>query len=168
MRCNLTKPTRKIAGLLTGLLFAISAIPLGAQPAPELSTHQTKVEYFKTHQVTLNGTIQEVISKRTAHTPAGMHLLVAGPKGVVDAHLGPFMTKATQEALHTGTPVQVVGVMAKLNGKDYLLAREVIFGGRTVTVRSENGFLIQTHKPTSKTRPASDKKTVFEQNGGAR
>ena len=34
-RTRFTKPIPLIAGLLSGLLFAILAIPLGAQPAPK-------------------------------------------------------------------------------------------------------------------------------------
>jgi len=149
-----TKPTQLIAGLLAGLLLAILAVPLGAQLAPEpRATRAVGPVYDAAHEITLNGTIQEVVTKRVAGSPVGMHLLVAGPEGVVDAHVGPYLTKDTQEALHAGLPVQIVGAVEQLHGKSILLARQLIFGGRTVTVRNENGFLVRAHGPRPDSGP---------------
>ncbi len=171
-RRRLPKPTPLIAGLLTGLLFAIFTPPLSAQSAPETrATRQPVLGYDKAHEITLNGTIQEVVSKRIGGSPIGLHLLVASSKGMVDAHLGPFIGKDTQEALHAGTPVQIIGAIETLHGKDYLLAREVIFGGRQVTVRSENGFLVRVHNgrsARSKPESTTEKTSQLELNGGVR
>jgi hypothetical protein len=171
-RRRLPKPPRWIAGLLTSLLFAIFTLPLGAQTAPDSrATLQPGLGYDKAHEITLIGTIQEVVSKRIAGIPIGLHLLVASSRGMVDTHLGPFLEKDTQEALHTGTPVQIIGAMETIAGKDYLLARQVIFGGRLVTVRSENGFLVRAPNPRparSKPESTTEKTSPLELNGGAR
>jgi xanthosine utilization system XapX-like protein len=161
----LTKPTRTIAGLLTGLLFAILAIPLAATTAPESRGRGFGPAYDAAHETTLNGTIQEVVTKRVAGSPVGMHLLVAGPEGVVDAHVGPYLTKDTQEALHAGLPVQIVGAVEQLQGKSILLARQLIFGGRTVTVRSENGFLMRAHASRSAHSRSDHKNATTTQKG---
>ena len=85
-----------------------------------------------------------------------MHLLVAGPEGVVDAHVGPYLEREdTQEALHAGLPLQIVGAVEQLHGKSILLARQLIFAGRTVTVRNENGFLVRARSPRPDSRPDS-------------
>jgi hypothetical protein len=150
MRCTRTTRCKtlfaSLSGLLAGLLLAIFAIPLNAQPGR--TTHPGRgfgPGYDAAHEVTLNGTVQEVVTKHVLGSPAGMHLLVAGPQGTVDAHVGPFLTKDTREALHLGPPIQIVGAMQTLHGRQYLLARQLIFGGRTVTVRSPNGFLLPPH-----------------------
>ena len=141
-RTRLTKPIRMIAGLLAALLFAILAVPLVAQPASETRVgHGFGVVYDAAHEITLNGDIQRVVTKRAVGVPVGMHLLVAGPKGLVDAHVGPFLSKEMKDALHTGTPVEIVGAMATVHGKSYLLARELSVGGTTITLRSEHGIL---------------------------
>jgi hypothetical protein len=173
MNCTrITKSTRLFAGLLASLLFASLAVPLVAQPAPEARTQRpASFGYDKAHEITLNGTIQEVISKRIAGSPVGMHLLVAGSQGMVDAHLGPYLTKDTQEVLRTGEPVQIVGAMQELHGKDYLLARQLIVGGRTIVVRSEHGFLVRAHgsrMSRSKTEKSTEKTSPVELNGGTR
>jgi hypothetical protein len=75
---------------------------------------------------------------------------------MVDAHLGPYLTKDTQEALHAGLPMQIVGAVEEHNGKSFLLARQLIFAGRTVTVRSENGFLVRARASrVARSRPDS-------------
>jgi hypothetical protein len=153
------------AGLLLGLLFATVTIPLSAQPAEPGAQHPGAWGYDKAHEITLTGTIEEVKEKAPAGSPVGLHLTVAGTQGKVDAHLGPYMSKQTLAALHTGSAVQIVGAMEKRNGREYLLARQVIFGGRMVQVRSENGFLVRQHLPQSH---RGNQKSALGTNGGAR
>ena len=134
---TLTRPT-------SVLLLAILALPLAAQVVPESrSSKGAATAYDAAHEITITGTIQESIAKATPGSPAGTHLLIAGPQGIVDAHLGHYLTQDTQDALRPGTPVQVVGAIETLHGKQVLLARQLIFAGRTVTVRTSNGFLVR-------------------------
>ncbi len=166
MSCNrFTRTSRMIAALFASLLLAILAVPLAA-PAADDSIVRHPIGYDKTHEITLTGTIQEIISKPAAGVPAGVHLLVAGPQGTVDAHLGPYLTPDTRQALQTGVVVQIVGAMETLHGNNYLLARQVIFSGRLVTVRSENGFLLQLQSANPHHSAAKTSQT--EVNGGAR
>src|SRR5580658_2413542 len=107
-----------IAVLLSGLLFAILAVPLPAQPAPESRSPRGFGPFYDAaHEVTLHGDIQQVVTRRVLGSPAGMHLLVAGPEGLVDAHVGPFLGKETRTTLHAGTPIELVGAMTSIRGK---------------------------------------------------
>jgi len=166
-RTRLTKPSM-VAGLLVSLMFAIMSIPLGAQPVPESRVRKSfGPVYDAAHEIILNGDIQQVITNHVAGSPAGTHILVASPNGLVDAHLGPFLSKEVQEALHTGAPVQIVGAMTSMHGKSYLLARELNIGGSIITVRSKHGALVHEHSnrehvARSKTKPQ------IEATGGAR
>jgi hypothetical protein len=161
------KPTRLFAGLFAGLLFAICTLQPSAQTAAASSAvRPSSFGYDKAHEITINGVVQEAVVKREAGSPFGLHLLLTGSKGVVDAHLGQFMTKETQESLQAGTPVQIVGAMETIHGKNYLLARQVIFSGRQITVRSENGFLLRPISANSRAALADSKlRTVLT--GGA-
>jgi hypothetical protein len=165
MKCSrITDPVPILAGLLTGLICAVLAIPLSAQATTE--SHAGRgfgPAYDAAHESTLMGTVQEVVTKHVAGSPAGMHLLVTGPEGVVDVHVGPFLTMETQKALHTGTPVQIVGANMRLHGKRYFLARELGIGGRTITIRSTRGFLVYPH-PDRVVRTHAK----AEENGGTR
>lgn len=148
--------------LLSGLLFAILTVPLGAQAASESGARQGfGPAYDAAQEITVVGTIQSVVAKPAAGSPAGMHLLVAGPQGVVDAHLGSFLSKETIAALQPGVPVQIVGATMSLQGKNYFLARQLTVGSRIVMVRSERGFLMHEHSSrmaSSKQRTASEVK----------
>lgn len=156
MRTCLKQPARLIAGLLTGLLFAIIPFQPIAHAADSRAQRPSRFSYDKAHEITMNGTVQEVVTKRTAGSPVGMHLLVTGPEGLVDAHVGPYLTKEVQEALHMGLPLQIVGAKVEVHGKQYLLARQLIFGGRTVAVRNENGFLVHVRGPRmSRSKPVN-------------
>lgn len=140
-RMCFTRPTPLIAGLLFGLLCAIVAVPLGASAAETHPQHPVVI-YDKAHEITFTGTIEKTTTKPEKGSPFGLHLTVTNSDATVDIHLGPYMTKQTLEALHVGTPVQIVGAVETVHGKGILLAREVQVGGRTITVRSENGFLL--------------------------
>jgi hypothetical protein len=134
---------RTIATLFAAALLAILTIPLAAQPATESGAqHGFGPGYDKAHEVTINGSIQKVVAKGPQGTPGGLHLLVSSPQGVLDAHLGPFMTKESQAELQSGAAVRIVGAIESVRGKRYLLAREVTIAGHTIVVRNENGFLL--------------------------
>jgi len=169
-RTRFTKPIPLIAGLLASLLFAIAVVPLGAETAPKTRVGKGfGVPYNAAHEITLNGNVEQVISKRTVGSPLGMRLLVSGPKGLVVAHVGPFLTKAEKNALHTGTPVRIVGSMAVVHGKSYLLARELSVGGTTVKLRNAHGTLLRFHTvPAWTTRAKTKQMAKVELNGGTR
>ncbi|MGD0471521.1 MAG: hypothetical protein ABSA54_24360 [Terriglobales bacterium] len=100
--------------------------------------------YNPSHEVTLVGTVQEFVTKHVAGNPVGLHVLISTSGKTVDAHIGPLLSKQVQETLQVGELVQVVGVHENVHGKDVLLARQLIYGGRQVTVRNERGFLVGT------------------------
>lgn len=151
---------------MIAMLLAIVTIPLAAQPANQSHVqHGIGLGYDKAHEITVNGSIQRAIAITTPGVPSGLHLLVAGSQGVVDAHLGPYMTKEIQEGLHNGATVQIVGAVENVHGKSYLLARQVIVGGQTIVVRSENGFLLRQKPGSAPVKSA--RVPQAERNGGA-
>lgn len=160
------KFARALAAFLPAVLML--AIPLGAQtatqdhPAPGFG-----VPYDAAHEITVNGTVQQVITKHIVGSPIGMHLIVAGTQGTVDAHLGYRISANVQEALHQGLPIQVVGAMETLNGKQYLMARQLIFGGQIVTVRTKTGFLVGNVGPARANDPRAQQAAARMANGGA-
>ncbi len=137
------KFTLALSGLLPGVLLAW-ALPLSAQPVRTSRPAPDKMVAFDAaHEITVNGTVRQVITKRTVGTPGGMRLVVSGANGTVEAHVGPYLSKDMQQALHMGLPLQITGVMQTLRGRQYLLARQLSYGGQTVTIRTNNGFLLK-------------------------
>ncbi len=163
-RARFTPALTLTAGLI-GLL-TIANVPLFSQPA-DTRTEAAVVAYDRTHEITVSGTIQGVVAKPESGSPSGLHLLVNGSEGTFDAALGPYMAKETREALRAGAAVQIVGAIEKVHGRQYLLARQVSFDGRTVTVRNLNGALLMVQSPRGPHRNA-DYVRQPEVNGGAR
>jgi hypothetical protein len=160
---------RLFTGLLTGLLFAICTLQPSAQSAPDsAAVRPSSLGYDKAHEITINGNVQQVVVKYDAGSPFGVHLLVADAKGTVDAHLGQYLAGETQDSLHSGTPVQIVGAMETIHGKNYLLVRQLIFSGRLITVRSQNGFLLHPLSPNASRSGLAESKFLTELTGGAR
>jgi len=128
-RTRFTKPIPLIAGLLSGLLFAILAVPLGAQPVPKARPY-----YDISKEVTLNGTVSSVVSKSA-------HLILATTSGTVDASLGRWGLMG-KGSLHVaaGQRVAVTGVMKTYRDKEVFIARTAKVGSQVYTLRNEHGI----------------------------
>ena len=160
-----SKLSLALTGLLPGVLMACLAAPVTA--ATESQPARGVVgQYDAAHEMTINGTVQQVITKHTVGSPAGMHLMISGTNGMVDAHVGPFLGKGITEALHVGLPLQVVGAMETIRGKRYLMARELVYGGQTITVRNNKGILLRI--PQSSASPRHQRIERSRLSGGAR
>jgi len=124
------------AALSLSICFSFSA---GAQSIPERSGGEAGVVYDGAHEITVTGNIEQVVTSNEPDTLAGVHVLVRNSGGLVDAHLGAFLSNDVREALQVGTPVRIVGGNAELHGKQYLLARELCLGGQTIVLRNKRG-----------------------------
>lgn len=155
-----------LAGLMPAMLLALTAVPARAQAAATMNPSRGPIPiYDAAHEITINGTVQQVVTKRTVGSPAGMHLMISGAQGLVDAHVGPFLTKNMQQAMHTGLPLKVVGVMITARERQILLVRELSYGGQTVLVRNKNGIPFRPALPSNS--PALRKNPWLAMNGGA-
>jgi len=135
MRRNRFHLTRIIAGLLAGLLFAILAVPLSAQPA----THSSPF-YDVTKEIKLSGTVSSVLAKPLPEMIVGSHLVFATETGVVDASLGRWGLQGKGAlSVVPGQQVEVTGVMKTLNGAQVFIARTVKVGGQVYLIRNEHG-----------------------------
>ena len=166
-RSRFTLSNRTMAWLL-GLLFAVASISMQAQvTSVSHPQHPVTVGYDRAHEITINGTIAKLVSHSAPGSPVGLHLSIAGPQGTIDAHVGPYLSKDALANLHEGMPVQILGAMEKVRGKQVLLARQLIFAGRMVNVRTANGFLVLPQSP--RVTPAkSEQVSQVKVNGGAR
>jgi ABC-type uncharacterized transport system ATPase subunit len=125
-----------IAGLLAGLLFAILAIPLIAQPAGE-----SPLSYDISKEVTLSGTVSAVIAKPAPGMMWGSHLMLETVSGKVDASLGRWgLVGKDSLSVTPGQQVEVTGVMKTLRDKEVFVARTVKVNGKVYTMRNEHGI----------------------------
>jgi hypothetical protein len=161
-----TKPTHCLAGLLFGLLCATIVLPPGVDAASASRTGRGfGPVYDAAHETTFEGTIQEIVTSRTSGVPVGLHLMVAGPNGLVDTHVGPFLSQETKAVLQPGVPVRIVGASTTLHGKTYFLARLLTIDGNTITVRSSRGAL--AYEPSNGEHVSRSRASLREPNGVA-
>lgn|GEM_PF-1932012 len=160
-RARLTRPAFLIPALLIGLLFASLTVFAQAQtPSAAAGEEHFDPAYDAAHEISIDGTIQKVITQHVTGGPAGVHLLLVCAQGITDAHLGPFLSNQTKAALIPGAQVHIVGAILSLHGKDYLLARLLTVSGRTITLRSEHGLLVRERiggEPASRREREKDK-----------
>ncbi len=139
--CQVTRA--RAAVFLNTLLLATLIIPAGAQEPKSSIGRGFGPVYDRAHETTMAGTVQEVLAEPQAGGLRGVHLLVAGPQRMVDAHLGAFLSKETKDSLHAGMQVQLIGALIQLHDKEYLLVRELSIDGHTVVIRTQRGFFVQ-------------------------
>jgi hypothetical protein len=142
-RSRFTKFTPLIAGLLTGLLFAILVVPLNAHPGNLPGTYDIGKE------VTLNGTVSSVLHKPAPGMTWGSHLIIETASGRIDASLGRWGL-AGKDALSVkpGQQIEVTGVMKTVREKEVLIVRSVKANGKVYAVRDHRGTEVspQTRK----------------------
>lgn len=135
-RCHFTRSNRRIAGPLVLLLFAISAVPLHAQLVAK-----SKTFYDVTQEVTLSGTLSNVLSQPTRGMMLGAHLLLATPSGNVDASLGRWGLQGKgAPSLVPGQEVAVTGIMMTRLNKPVFVVRSVKVDGQVYQMRNQYGI----------------------------
>ena len=157
-RTRLTKPIP--IPLIAGLLFAILAVPLGAQPAPTARPY-----YDISKEVTLNGTVSSVFKRAPGGMTAGSHLMLTTSSGTVDASLGRWAMEGKGAlSIAAGQRVQqVTGVMKTYKDKAVFVARTMTVGSRIYTIRNQHGVPVS---PQSRAR-AGQKPAPFSSSRSA-
>jgi hypothetical protein len=112
-----------------------------SQPSPVAAGWNAK---SSTNEITVAGIIQQMPSEHIFGSPAGLHLVVSSPLGILDISVGPYLSEDVRRALTTGQQIQVVGVAQAINGRNYFLARQLVLTDRQITIRNENGFFVHT------------------------
>src|SRR5579862_8444838 len=125
--------TPLIAGLLTGLLFAILVVPLNAEDSDS--------RYDVSKEVTLTGTVSSVLHKPAPGMIWGSHLIVETVSGRLDASLGRFGLEGKGALSVTpGQQIELTGVMKTVRNKEVFVVRSVKANGKIHTMRNEHGI----------------------------
>jgi hypothetical protein len=135
MTSHLTMSTRTIAGLLSGLLFAI-VIPLNAQSARDGSRY-----YDIRQEITLTGVVSGVLIKAGPGMMMGSHLFITTVSGPMDVSLGRWgLQGADPQLLSTGRQVEITGLSKTFENKKVFIARIMKVGDKVVGLRNEYGI----------------------------
>ena len=146
-------------GLLTLMAFSVFTGPSQAATATKKITVTPKYAYDVSKEVTLTGTVSDVVKKPKVGMLLGTHLTLATKsKGSVDAHIGSFVGRDKHlDSLAAGQSIKAVGMMMTLKQGQVFIVRTIETDSETITVRNKNGFFVGppskrfTDKASSKT-----------------
>lgn len=137
---------RRIPGglcLLTALAISLLAAPLNANQAAPFKRTVIAPKYDVSKEITVEGTIQTLVTKPAPGMIMGAHLIVSTAQGTVDAHIGNYVVAGPYaRSFASGQAVKLVGVMMEFNHQSVLIVRTIETENRTITVRSDHGFLV--------------------------
>jgi tetrahydromethanopterin S-methyltransferase subunit F len=129
----------RLPQLIAGLLFAILAVPLFAQPATPV--HESHPFYDISKEVTLAGTVSSVLSRAPQGMMLGSHLLFETASGQVDGSLGKWgLVGKGALSVSAGQEVEVTGVMKTIRDKQVFVVRTVKAEGKVYVIRNEHGI----------------------------
>jgi len=125
----------KLTPLIAGLLLAILAVPLSAQPV-----HESHPFYDITKEITISGAATSVLKTPAEGMILGSHLLVETASGTVDASLGKWgLQGKSAPSIAIGEQVTLRGVMKTVRERQVFFVRTVEAGGHTYTMRNVHG-----------------------------
>jgi hypothetical protein len=148
--------------LLCGTLTTDAAAQNSAASQPPSGFIGWDTSKPKSFDVAVTAIIQEVVPNHASGIPAGLHVMLGTPQGVLDASVGPYLAPDIQQALVTGKQVQVFGQVKTIHEQKYLLVRQLVLDGKPIIVRNDHGSLIRT-RAQERTHTQS---SLNNQNGG--
>ena len=131
---------KSVVQMFLSLLVTV-AIPVAfAQKAAD----SPMPKYDPTKEVKIKGTIDEV-KEMSMGKEVGIHLMVKTDKETIEVRLCPSgYLKDFEVQFAKGQQVEVTGSKIKVDDKDVILAREVVQGNNTVTLRDKQGGPVWT------------------------
>ncbi len=128
--------------LLTALFVALPAV-LPAQEAARARRITHAPRYDAAKEVTLEGTVESLVTKPAPGKMLGGHLFVSTAKGSVDGQIGAYVLRASHAFTATpGEKVKLTGVMTTFHGQKAFLVRTIETPDRIVVVRDAHGFFV--------------------------
>jgi hypothetical protein len=115
--------------------------PISAQAAASPQNVPSMKPWNLADETTFSAAIREVVSQSPTGAPKGLNLMMSGLQSL-SVSVGPYLSDEVTRSLAAGEMIQAVGIVHAFNGQNYLLARQLVVGGRTIEVRNTHGFLI--------------------------
>jgi hypothetical protein len=141
--------------LCSGLGAFLLAVALFAAPIHAQAVRPGAFGYDASKEVTLNATVETVVTKPSPGTLMGPHLVLQTSSGRVQASLGRYALRGKDAIpLASGQRIQVTGVMTSVGNSPIFLARTIQVEGRIYTIRNANGFVVPPVHDQSATTPA--------------
>ena len=127
-------------------LLMMVAVPMAfAQSAGQKAAETSMPKYDVSKEVKIKGIIEDVKEMSMGKGEVGIHLMVKTDKETIEVRLCPSgYLKDFEVAFTKGQQVEVTGSRIKVDDRDVILAREVVQGNNTVTLRDKQGGPVWT------------------------
>lgn len=121
--------------------LALALLGLGVAQAAGQAGHDSSMRYDVKMEVTLDGTVEDVMQVPGASAMSGTHLSLKTQSETIHVHLGPTQFVNKQGITFAkGDSVAVTGSRIKGDGFEAILARTVKRGNKVITLRDKNGM----------------------------
>ena len=121
--------------------LALALLGLGMAQAAGQTGHDSSMRYDVKTEVTLTGTVEDVMQVPGTSAMSGTHLSLKTKSETIHVHLGPTAFVGKQEITFAkGDAVAVTGSRMKGDGFEAILARTVKRGNKVITLRDKNGM----------------------------
>jgi len=116
-------------------MMVLASLSASAQPP----ANQGRL-YDPATETTVKGTVDHVTQPSQGRM-SGTHLFVKTDAAIAEVALGPTaFVSGKGFSFEKGDSVEVTGSKVTQSGKEYVIAREVVKGGKTLTLRDKNGI----------------------------
>jgi hypothetical protein len=147
--------------LLTGLIGLVLVTGMLCAPGAQGQAAERtsgRFHYDAGKEVTIKGTVSEVVKSPTAEMMSGSHLLVSTDSGKVDVSLGRFALRGRGAlAANVGEYLEITGVTMMLKGAEVFVARTVKVGEQVYVIRNEHGIAVSPQSRERASRQSSEK-----------
>ena len=120
-------------------LIPITMLGMAAVGASTLPPNVRGPLYDPATETTLRGNVEQIeLVEQGSMT--GVHLMVDADRGLTEIALGPpAFLKSKGFVFAKGDDVEVTGSLVGWNNKDFVIAREIKYKRKTLTLREKNG-----------------------------
>jgi len=126
--------------MATRVAAALTALVVGGGVAAAQMSHGSSMAYDPKTEVTLEGTVEDVMTMPGTQPMSGVHLALATKEGTIHVHVGtPDYLAKQKVSFAKGDRVTVTGSLIKGQGFEAVLARTVTKDDVVVTLREEDG-----------------------------
>ena len=122
------------------VLFLALSVQIAFAQKPEAAP-----KYDVSKEVTIKGTIEDVQEMTMPKGEVGVHLMVKTADAIIEVRLCPSgFLKDLEIQFEKGQAVTITGSKVSIAEKDVILAREVVQGNNTLTLRDKQGGPVWT------------------------
>ena len=128
--------------ILRLLPVTILAASVATVAYTQTGTSRGGANYNPATETTVTGSVDSVENLPSpGRGGGGLHLMLAGPTGRIDVHVGPASFVASRNVTFAqGDALTVTGSKVTVDGEDAVIAREIKKGDQVLTLRDAKGF----------------------------